>query len=114
MSCQQNSSEFHLAHVSRFNQVIKIVFVIPSGKHVAFDRVKTLTQRGVRSNVTLKTQCHRPRICNLDPFRGKFGVQTKSKQNKEKAHGPGLGGGGVHLGPILVISSNSIENATTL
>ena len=41
-------------------------------------------------------------------------MQTKSKQKKEKAHGPGLGGGGVHLGPILVISSNSIENATTL
>ena len=32
MSCQQNSSELHLAHVSRFNQVVKIVFVIPSGK----------------------------------------------------------------------------------
>lgn len=40
-------------------------------------------------------------------------MQTKSKQNKEKAHGPGLKGGG-HLGPILVISSNAIENATTL
>ena len=76
--------------------------------------MKNLTQRGVRSNVTLKTQCHRPRICNLDPFRRKFGVQTKSKQNKEKAHGPGLKGGGGHWGPILVISSNAIENATTL
>ena len=93
MSCQQNSSEFRLAHVSRFNQVVKIVFVIPSGKHGAFDQVKNLTQREVRSNVTLKSQCHRPRICNLDRFRGKFGVQTKNKQNKEKAHGLGLGGG---------------------